>query len=437
MLRTSIKLLTLTTALVSSASLTYAAGFQLKEQGSAQQGLSFAGATSKGDDLSTVFFNPAAMTRFKGNHAEVNMSYIRPSAKAKINSVTPTGVGNPTAADGAGGDAGGGAFVPSAYALWSYTDDLKFGLAVNAPFGLATEYDDGWAGRYFALKSELQTIAISPSIAYKVNPKFSVGGSIVLQQAKAELSQAVNMKAVGVAAGVPAPTALTYDDGISTVDGTDTSFGYALGLLYEFNEDSRVGVSYRSRIKHTLEGDVTVTNVPAALAAVPALATTGGSADLTTPETLSVGGYHKINDKFAVMADLTWTSWTNFDYLIVKDDTGLIRSSVHENWTDSYFTAVGMEYFHNDDVTYQFGVAYDTSPVPDQDRTFRIPDANRLWVSTGAKIDIDDKSEVTLGYTHIFVEDIDVNETSASGGTVSAEFEANVDILTVGYKRKF
>ncbi len=437
MLRTSIKLLTLTTALVSSASIAQAAGFQLKEQGSALQGLSFAGATAKGDDLSTVFFNPAGMTRFKGHHAEVNMSYIQPSAKATINSVTSTGLGNPTAADGNGGNAGGGAFVPSAYTIWSYSDDLKFGLAVNAPFGLATEYDEGWAGRYFALKSELQTIAISPSIAYKVNPKFSIGGSLVFQHAEAELSQAVNMKAVGVAAGVPIGTAATYADGKSTVEGDDTSFGYALGVLYEFNEDSRIGVSYRSRIKHTLEGDVTVTNVPAAIAAVPALATTGGSADLTTPEILSIGGYHKLNDKFAIMADLAWTSWTNFDYLVVKDSTGLIRSSVHENWTDSYFTAVGMEYFHNEDVTYQFGVAYDTSPVPDQDRTFRIPDSDRIWLSAGAKIDLDDKSELTLGYTHILAEDVDVNETSASGGTVSAEFESSVNILTVGYKRKF
>ena len=143
MLRASMKLLTVTTALISVAGFAHAAGFQLKEQGSALQGLSFAGATAKADDLSTVFFNPAGMTRFKGDHAEVNMSYIVPSTQATLNSVTATAAGSPTLADGDGGDAGGGAFVPSAYALWSMSDDLKVGLAVNAPFGLATEYDDG------------------------------------------------------------------------------------------------------------------------------------------------------------------------------------------------------------------------------------------------------------------------------------------------------
>ncbi len=444
MLRASMKLLTVTTALISVAGFAHAAGFQLKEQGSALQGLSFAGATAKADDLSTVFFNPAGMTRFKGDHAEVNMSYIVPSTQATLNSVTATAAGSPTLADGDGGDAGGGAFVPSAYALWSMSDDLKVGLAVNAPFGLATEYDDGWAGRYYALKSELKTVAISPSIAYKVNDKLSVGGSIVFQQAEAELSQAVNMAAVGLANGVPPATAVTFADGISTVEGDDTSFGYALGMLYEFDEDSRIGVSYRSKVKHTIKGTVSVTNVPAPLAGAAALSTTGGSADLTTPEILSVGGYHKLNDKFAVMADLSWTNWTRFDYLTVTDNNGLVRSSVHENWKESYFTAVGLEYFHNDQLTYQFGVAYDTSPVADKHRTFRIPDTNRLWVSGGAKYEIDDKSEVTFGYTHIFAENVDVTEgagiTAADApgkGVVSAEFEANVNILTLGYKRKF
>lgn len=419
-----------TAALLFVVSDAYASGFQLKEQGAAMQGLSFAGATAKADDLSTLFFNPAGMTRLKGNQAEANLSLIAPSAKFKIDDVTgvgPGGIFGPSAADGAGGDAGKAAVVPAIYGMWDLRPDLKFGLSINTPFGLATEYKDGWVGRYYALESELMTVNISPLLAYKVNDKLSIGGGLQVEYAEAKLTKAVNVAAATATPGTP--------DGKVQLEGDNIGYGFSLGALYEFDEDTRAGISYRSRVNHKLKGDLTFTNTPAAAAFADAAAQAG----ISMPDVLSVGVYHGLNDKWAVMADASWTNWSLFqDLTVTNTSDGTVRESVEEKWNDSYFVSVGTEYKPNDKQVWQFGIAFDQSPVSTEFRTFRIPDNNRFWISVGYGQKLDEKSEIRVGYSHIFANTANVTEDSAaSGGSVSGHYSANVNILSVGYRRRF
>lgn len=409
-----------------------AAGFQLREQGGSLQGLSFAGATAKADDLSTIFFNPAGMTRLEGGNLQINGAYIAPSTKFSLtNATAATGGGSlyPTNGDSTGDDAGESAFVPSFYMLWDLPEDYKLGVSVNTPFGLSTSYESGWVGRYYALDSELKTVTVTPNIAKKVNDKLSLGGGIAIQYAEATLTKAINFNAIN-----PAVTT----DGKSNLTGDDIGFGMTLGALYEFDEDTRVGISYRSQIQNELEGTVQITG--ALSGAAPALTSGAAQAELTTPDTLSVGVYHALDDKWAILSDFQWTNWSTFDELVVTNkDDGLLRDRVDEKWDSSYFLSVGTEYKPNEDTTWQFGIAYDTTPVEDQYRTFRIPDADRLWMSVGYLKDLDNDTSISVGYSHIFADEVGVTENAdpATAGIVSGNFNANVNILSANFTKKF
>ena len=180
--------------------------------------------------------------------------------------------------------------------MWSLSPDLKLGMGINAPFGLKTEYEPSWAGRIDAIESELKTININPTIAYTVNEMISIGAGLQIQHAEVTLTQDRQSAA-----------ALIGD-----LSGDDWGFGATLGILVEFSEATRFGLGYRSQIGHTLEGDFT---------AGGALVDTV-TADLTTPDQVTAGVYHDINDQFAVMGEIGWTNWSTFDEIRVKFDGG-------------------------------------------------------------------------------------------------------------------
>lgn len=421
-----------TTAFAFASLDAQAAGFQLKEQSASLQGLSFAGATAKADDLSTIFFNPAGMTRLQGGQAEANVSYISPSSELTLRNATASSgaAGKPALTDGNGGDAGEAAAVPALYALWDVNEKTKFGLAVNTPFGLATKYDDGWAGRYYALDSELTTINIAPSIAYKIDNRWSVGGGLQIQYADARLTKAIN------SAAIAGNSALA--DGESILEGDDIALGYTFGVLYELCKNTRYGISYRSAVDHKLRGDLDITG-PVEGANV-LLTDSKASAELKTPDIVAIGAYHQFHEKWAVLADATWTGWSSFQNLKVVDDAGLTRENVEENWDDTYFVALGTEYYHDDKTTLQFGIAYDQGATDAEHRTFRIPDSDRYWVSAGIQHKFDEDKSFSLGYSRIFTGDVKISEDTdpTNSGIVSGSYEDNsVDILAANFRWKF
>lgn len=399
-----------------------AAGFQLKEQSAALQGQAFAGASSKADDVSTIFFNPAGLTRLSGTQVNIESSIIAPSAQFTPSAVTANGVGapSPTIADNHGGDAGVAKLVPAFYAATQLADpNWHVGISVNTPFGLATQYANGWVGRYYALESDLLTTNVAPTIAYKINNQFSIGANVQAQYIQAKLTQAVDF---GVG------------DGISKLTGNDYGFGYGVGALWEPRQDTRIGLNYRSRIQHTLDGDLKVRTPAGALAV-----NVGAKADVTTPDVLSLGITHELNDQWSVSGELAWTNWSLFNHLTVIDDNGTTRQDIQEDWSDTVFVALGAEYKYNPLWTFRGGLAYDQGAVDTEHRTFRIPDSDRFWTSLGASYKITDNANLDLGYTHIFARGSDVNENAAaaSSGTVAGSFDSNVDIATAGVSFKF
>jgi Long-chain fatty acid transport protein len=246
-----------------------ASGFQLREQSSEGLGNAFAGSTAKAYNLSTIYYNPAGMTRLEGNQIAGSATWIAPVARFEGGATSPLGVARTGTM---GGDAIKDAAVGAVYAMWDYRPDLKFGIAVTAPFGLRSEYEEDWVGRYHALHSGVTNINVSPSVAYRVNDRLSVGGGVQVGYVKARLTQAIDLSAAG------------QGDGLATVKGDDIGYGFDLGALYEFTKTTRVGVNWRSQMSYTLEGDARY-DVPAFIAALrPDLRNIGATADLTTPD---------------------------------------------------------------------------------------------------------------------------------------------------------
>ena len=352
--------------------------------------------------MSTIFFNPAGMTSLDKSGFEGSVSFISPNSSVTVHSATNSGLAaGPGTADA--GDPSKDAYLPVMYGMWSYSDDLKFGLGVTVPFGLKTEYEEDWAGRFSAIKSELKTTNIQPTLAYKVNDWMSVGVGAQLEVATAELTNAAI-----IAANTEALSGLQSKQSIG--------FGYSFGLMFEPIKNTRIGLSYRSRIKHTLEGDISFSN-PAAQATLGG----EGEARITLPDVAAIGIYSEITPQLALMADAAWTNWSVFDEIKIDSDNVLTSTTTPLNYEDTYFVSVGATYRPIENLALQVGAAYEKSPTNDEFRTARIPDSDRYWLSFGAGYEIDEWLSVNAGYSHIFVDDTRVREdvTSPSGVTTT------------------
>jgi long-chain fatty acid transport protein len=389
--------LAVTLVLAGSVNLAHAAGFALIEQNASGLGNAYAGQAAAATDASTVFFNPAGMTYLPDRQVVVVGHLIRPQAEF-------TGTVSPAIGGGNGGDAGDLALVPNAYLVYRLTPDVHLGVGMNAPFGLKTEYDPDWKGRTQAVKSEVKTINLNPSIAWKASETLSLGAGMSIQYAEATLTNS--------AGGA----------GLATVKGDDYGWGFNLGALWQVSEATRVGLAYRSEVEHTLGGDV----------GFSAAATLNGpvNADVTLPDSASLSLFHKLDSRWDLLADITWTGWSDFKELrIVRTNGNVLGTPTEENWDDSYRYSLGANYRLNDRLTLRGGLAFDETPVSDAFRTARIPDEDRTWIAFGAQYRLSRKSAIDIGYAHLFIRDAAIDKAE-NGVTLAGSYEASVDILS-------
>lgn len=375
-----------------------ASGFALIEQNASGLGNAYAGGAASADDASTVFFNPAGMSRLSGKQIVVAGHAITPSAKF-------TGTGTP-GNNNMGGDAGGTAFVPNAYFTMELRPALKFGVGLNAPFGLQTSYAPNWTGSHHAIKSSIQTINVNPSMSYQLNEALSVGVGLNYQHIKGELSEDK-----GGALG------------IATIQGSDNAWGYNLGALYNVSPATRVGMAYRSSMSYTLKGTVT-TSLP--------FANGPASLDVKLPDSFSLSAFHQYSDKWDVMADITMTGWSSFKQVKIIDGTGATISNTPENWKDTVRVALGVSHHYSDQWTARAGAAYDQAPVTDAFRTARIPDNNRTWLTFGGQYKVSAAGAIDFGYAHLFVKDSPINSTNPAPALVGT-YKNSVDIVSAQY----
>lgn len=390
--------------------LAHAAGFSLIEQNASGLGNAYAGAAAVAEDASTIYFNPAGMTLLPDRQLVVVGHLIKPKMEF-------SGTVTPAVGGGQGGDAGDLTFVPNAYFAYRLTPDVHLGLGLNSPFGLKTEYDTGWVGRFQALKSEVKTININPSIAWKVNDQLSLGGGLNVQRVEATLTNNISPAAPG---------------SLMTVDGDDYGWGWNLGVLWQPATGTRIGLSYRSEVDYTLEGTL-ASNV-----SLPLPPSGEVTADLTLPASASLSVFHKLSPNVDVLADVTWTGWSSFDRLaVVYTSIAYPLPPTPENWDDNWRYSLGATWHMSDAWSLRGGVAYDETPVPDFYRTPRIPDGSRTWLSVGGQYRFSERSRIDFGYAHLFVEEVGLKSPPSGPIILTGEYDNAVDILSAQYTHSF
>ncbi|MEK0084707.1 OmpP1/FadL family transporter [Benzoatithermus flavus] len=423
-----------------------AAGFALKEQSTTAQGNAFAGATSAAEDVSYMFFNPAALGWVAKIEAATMATLVAPRSKlesAEGRTVPGTAIPGRGHAD----DIADNAVVPAFYAAAPLPGGVRIGLGINAPFGLETGYPDQWVGRYHAVHSRLTTVNINPAVAWRPRDWVAFGAGFQAQHADGELTNAVDFGTIGAAARIPG-AAPGRQDGFARLTGDDWAYGWDAGAIVEPVAGTRFGIAYRSEIQHTLDGDVDFSGDTTGIAgiirrATGAFADTDASLKLNTPASLSFGVHQDVTDRLAVMAEAQWTDWSVFDQLTVKFDNPAQPDNVtEEEWRDSWFFALGATWRPDDRWTLRAGIAFDQSPVRDRSRTPRIPDENRYWLSLGAGWQPLPWLGLDAAFTYILVEDSEVDLAatdtgSAFRGDLHASYDNDIILAGLSARVRF
>ncbi|MFN2622193.1 MAG: OmpP1/FadL family transporter [Chthoniobacterales bacterium] len=483
--------------LIATIPLSVRAGsFQLSEQSVSNLGTAFAGGAASAEDASTLFFNPAGLARLDYGEFQMGLHAIIPSDTfsnqgSRYNLPGTPFNGLPVRGTN-DGNAGvfhiiGNTYLSQPILRNSSYGDLTIGLGVTAPFGLETDYSPDWVGRYAALRTKLLTLDIQPTVAWRYH-RFSIGAGLDIQYASARLTQAIDfglaaqaplgqfyaaLPAILAAQRVPpaqipgiiAATVAAYQgagfvpggrDGVTEITGDDWDYGFTVGALLEYRQegegeddflqDGRIGVSFRSKIDHTLEGDAEFRRVPliAAPGAPPLPAfpqpgafqavffNQGVTAQLPLPEILHFSLYQRFCHKFAFMGDVQWTNWSRLKEVpIVFANPGTPENILNINYEDAMRYSVGFEWYACKSFTLRIGGAYDETPIQGPEfRTPRIPDNNRCWVTFGAKYSPCEWLDLDVGYAHIFVDDPTSNFADSQGHQLIGTYDAHVDIVS-------
>ncbi|ODN42404.1 OmpP1/FadL family transporter [Piscirickettsia litoralis] len=407
---------------------TYAAGFQVNELSPELQGSALAGASSSSGDITAMYLNPASLAGITSNEIYLGGSYIDPKISMSNASATRTTDGTTTNISGStqDGNIAKGALVPDLYAAWKINDKVAAGLSIGAPWGLTTTYDNDWVGRYQAVDSEIKSIAITPTIAFKANDQWSFGLGVSAVRTSVLLSQ--SMQIVNVSATQP-----------SQVSGHDWGYGYLLGVQYKPTQSTTLGLSYRSHIENTIDGTVDINISPS-----PTAISRDANAALTLPAVWNLGLTQQITSKWKVMANAQYTEWSSIDTIEVNIPslpTMGINESLH--YKNSWLFSLGTAYDLTSRWQLRTGLAFDQTPTVTEERDARIPGSNRIWATIGVGYHINKNFSVDAVYERIFMRDQAINKTTTESSTpvavdnVKADYSGYANIFGLGVSWKF
>lgn len=382
--------------IVAGVSLANAGAFGLREQSAYGQGSSFAGVAA-GGSLSSSFWNPATLAEATGLEVEQVFTFIVP-----ITEVNLAGFGDQ-------GDIGRDGFLPSGYGAYRLNDQVVLGVSVNGPFGLRTKYSAASPLRAAGVAgtSEVFSLTATPMISYQVTDWLSVGVGAQIQYLDVRLTA---LLAPGVA-----------------LQGDDYGFGVTAGILLTPMEGTEIGIGYRSFVEHDLEGTLTG----------PGRVTVPG---VKTPDLVSLGIRQRINDAWTAMATVEWANWSRIGTFPIVF-SGVTIGTLPFEYNDSWFASLGAEYKWNDHLTVRGGIGYEWAPIDDANRSFRLPDDDRLWLSLGGSYEANERMSFDLGYSFLTTFDTDILPVAAGGPPTNGPFggsaDAIVHIFSAGFKYRF
>ena len=398
-----------------------AAGYQLNEFSATGLGRSFAGIGVVGDDFSALAYNPAGMTAQKRSGAQIGLAMTEIAAKAKS----------------AQGTDKMDYFVPlpSAMGQYNLNDKWFFGLGIYVPYGLSTKYKhDSHVAQHEPVgvrKSELEVIDANFSTAYRFDMGLSLGASAILRYIKGQLTSNIN--------NMPYQTPL----GVVGANGTSDyrvkgwSESWQLGAMYDFNENTRVGLSYRFKSTQHTHGKEYVdlrAELPYGYGIVEKFMRYETMADPELPASWVLSGYHKWNAEWATEATVKYIQWHRFYTFPAHSGAG--DHSVEYRWKDAWTFALGQEYYANQNWTFRAGAAWDQSPNANNNfRTNRIPDADRIWLSAGVSYTTG-HHQFDFGYAFLTMMHGRVRD-HYQGGDLDAKYHNHSNMFAFDYQYKF
>ncbi len=415
------KIILTTTFLSFMASAVYSGGFELTEYSATGMGRGFSGGGVSSDDYSNVILNPAGMVlKGSGLQAVHSIVHLHTDVKGQVSA--------------------GGSPISSGESHMSYTahlpsfvgqyqpefnQDLRFGLAVFAPFGLETPYKEDWFAKNEATKSRFEAIDIAPSMAYQINDKWSVGASAIVQYVKARLAS--NLSQVHAQADY------------NVLKGDTINYGYTLGIMYRPQKETRIGLSYRSYINNNIDAE-SHTRLKSAFGGITLIKDV--YAKIQTPERITLGIAHDLTDKLTLSSTIRYTHWSRFSDLNIYEENGTPVSFTKENWENSWYLSLGADYKIDANWIVRAGVAWDQSPIQGEKyRTARIPDNDRIWTSVGFSY-INGPWQFDVAGAYGFIEDFNSNNqaysTTGSPTTLyQAKYDANIVMASFGVQYNF
>ncbi len=406
-----------------------ASGYHFGTQSVSAQATANASA-AEAADASTIFYNAAGLSKLKGTHISANLNFVMPHSRyADAEASYPNG-------QSVNGQRGGlitpdVVVAPHGYISHQINDRVTVGLGIYVPFGSETKYDEQSVLRYNVNQTELMTIDVNPTVAFQATPEHAFGVGIIGQYTKAKLRQYANF------GGFDPRLGNGRADGYADVEGDDWGIGYNLSWLWDVTPEARIGVNYRSKIKHKLKGSAqwkAVDNAPAGtdrmMDTFGYKADEGASVEIETPESLSLHGMYQLNPRWNLFGDVTWTRHSRFDTVDIDfehdkkisltDSASTTRLT--PKWKNSFKYAVGASYQVTKPLQLRFGIAYDQSPVPDANhRLSTIPDNDRIWFSLGAKYDLNENSSIGLAYSYLHIKSASANVNGYCGQASAAQ----------------
>ncbi|WP_118856152.1 porin [Haemophilus haemolyticus] len=443
----------LATAMLLAASGANAAAFQLAEVSTSGLGRAYAGEAAIADNASVVATNPALMSLFKTNQFSVGGVYV----DSKIHMSGPVTVVNTKGRTVALGSADHnsvvpGSLIPNMYFVAPINDKFAIGGGMNVNFGLKSEYESDYNAGVFGGKTDLSAINLNLSGSYRVSQGLTAGVGLNAVYAKAEierragiLSDAVKNVLGQVKAGlIPQSAAAPLErfKGVNkeTVlthlqDKNAWGFGWNAGLMYEFNENNRVGLAYHSKVDIDFEDDNAVSVSRTIRGQGPA----EGGLTLHLPDYLELSGFHQVTDNFALHYSYKFTHWSRFKELHATFNDGELAFHKDEKYRSNSRYALGATYNVNDKLTLRAGIAYDEAAAPTEHASASIPDTDRMWYSVGATYKFTPNLSIDAGFAHLRGKKIHFTESQPIGGlvTVTANYtskaSANLYGLNLNY----
>ncbi|HEH9416707.1 TPA: outer membrane protein transport protein [Aeromonas sobria] len=382
-----------------------AGGLALYETSTANSALANAGAAARAQGAETIASNPAGMTKLEGTQLQVNGGVVYGDLELDLDK---------------GGNNGGNALqtapLGSFYLTHAINDQWVAGFGMFGSHGLGIDYGDGWDGRGYAQSAKLTGIAFAPSLAYRIDSNWSVGASLIAMHGALESSLEV------AAIGSNPLQGREFSD-------SDWAYGASFGVLYELDQHSRIGLSYFSELKWELE-DQLFSNAP--------LSRLGGlGVDMMIPQTVTLSGYHQLNDQWALLASANWQQWSRFGDIDVASVVG--NQTIDMHYKDTWHLSLGTQFDVSPALRLSSGIAYDSSAVDDAHRTVNLPMGEGWRWGLGASYQLSPATKLEASYTLAWLGDMAVHH---DGGPIRPEISGTynnsyLNFFNIGVQHQF